>query len=324
MTYEEFAYDLLRHETISFRSAEEIEEAMRRIGVNQPVRQLKKGQFRADLAGLETKGAVVVSDRYQTACAMSLEPPAGTVSFVLFKSAGGPLLASGVNVANDTMVVFPEGAGTDLVTSNLSGSEAIGIPVARFDKMSSALFPSQEWTRPLHISAVNGDLAWLQTLRYAIFDLATSQETARSDDRIADLVANLIAWTSDATGRCRPEILHGNGARYRVAKRAQEFIEAHYRYSVRIDDLCRMTGVGVRTLQRCFREHFGETISEYLKAVRLDSARRELAAAHPSENNVTSIALSNGFSHLGRFSVEFRARFGVCPCEMLSQVGGGR
>jgi AraC-like DNA-binding protein len=319
MIYEEFASDILRHETIGFRSAEENEEAMQRMGIKQTVRQLKKGLFRADLAGVETKEAVVVSDRYRTACAMSLEPPAGMVSFVLFKSGGGPLLASGVNVANDTLVIFPEGSGTNIVTPDLSGSEAIGIPVARFDEISSTLFPRQEWTRPLHISAVNGDLGRLQSLRYAILDLATRQETARRTDRIADLIANLIAWTNDATGSYRPEILHGNGARHRVAKRAQEFIEEHYRQSIGLEDLCRVTGVGMRTLQRCFQEIFSITISEYLKTVRFDSARRDLAAAHPSESTVTSIALRNGLPHLGRFSVEFRARYGVAPRAILAQ-----
>ena len=43
---------------------------------------------------------------------------------------------------------------------------------------------------------------------------------------------------------------------------------------------------------------------DYLKAVRLDAAHRELAAAHPSEDSVTDIALRHGFNHLGRFSIE--------------------
>jgi transcriptional regulator GlxA family with amidase domain len=76
--------------------------------------------------------------------------------------------------------------------------------------------------------------------------------------------------------------------------------------------------VGVRTLQRCFREYFNITVSNYLKAVRLDSARRELVAAHHSNTSVTRIAMQNGCTHLGRFSVEFRERFGQSPRQALA------
>jgi len=98
---------------------------------------------------------------------------------------------------------------------------------------------------------------------------------------------------------------------------AQEFIEEHYREAVRIEDLCRVTGVAVRTLQRCFREYFDVTISEFLKTVRLNAAYRSLSASHTDHSTVAAIALQNGFTHLGRFSVEFRECFGESPSTTL-------
>ena len=50
-----------------------------------------------------------------------------------------------------------------------------------------------------------------------------------------------------------------------------------------------------------------------------DAARRELVAAHPSSHSVAKIALRNGFTHLGRFSVEFRERFGESPKQTLTR-----
>jgi transcriptional regulator GlxA family with amidase domain len=85
-----------------------------------------------------------------------------------------------------------------------------------------------------------------------------------------------------------------------------------------MEDLCRVTGVGVRTLQRCFRQYFDFSITAYLKTLRLDAARRALAAARPLQDSVTKIALQHGFTHLGRFSVEFRERFGDSPREILA------
>ncbi len=122
----------------------------------------------------------------------------------------------------------------------------------------------------------------------------------------------------DSSSQWRSDHFTANGARTRVAKLAQEFIEAHYYDAIHLEDLCRVTGVGIRTLQRDFREYFDLTITDYLKAVRLDATHRELAAARPSEDSVSAIALRHGFTHFGRFSGEFRARFGELPSETLA------
>ena len=120
-----------------------------------------------------------------------------------------------------------------------------------------------------------------------------------------------------ASGNWTPQALSFDGARSGVAKRARAFIDRYFREPVRMEDLCLATGVGVRTLQRCFRRCFGVTVTDYLKAVRLDAAYRDLIAAHPSRDTVTTIAERNGCSHLGRFSCEFRERFGQLPRETL-------
>jgi AraC-like DNA-binding protein len=114
-----------------------------------------------------------------------------------------------------------------------------------------------------------------------------------------------------------PQALPFDGARGGVAKRARAFIDGHFREPVRMADLCRATGVGLRTLQRCFKQCFGVTVTDYLKTMRLDAAYRDLIAAHPSRDTVTTIALRNGCRHLGRFSSEFRERFGQQPRETL-------
>jgi len=108
-----------------------------------------------------------------------------------------------------------------------------------------------------------------------------------------------------------------DGSRSAVAQRARAFIDRHFREPVRMEDVCRATGVGVRTLQRGFKQCFGVTVTTYLKAVRLDAVYRDLIAAHPSRDSVTTIALRNGCRHLGRFSSEFRERFGQLPSETL-------
>jgi AraC-like DNA-binding protein len=317
MTYEEFASDLPLHRTIVFTSAEENEETMQRYGVNQEVRQLGKGRFRAHLAVRSTEQAELFSDRFSTAVSMRLEPPAGTVGFLFPRGASGKFLASGENVANGKLVVLPDGSGTDIVASGPLGSEAILVTKARFVEMIEVLCPTPKSVRPERMVAIQGNTAQLRALRNAVLEFVARPELEPHPEEISNLLAATIAWMGDSSRQWQPEGFSVNGARRRVAKLAQEFLEEHYREAFRIEDLCRVTGVGVRTLQRGFREYFDLTISDYLKAVRLDATHRELVAAHPSQHSVAQIALRNGFSHLGRFSVGFRERFGESPRQTL-------
>jgi len=143
-------------------------------------------------------------------------------------------------------------------------------------------------------------------------DSAVPAMIRAKESRLAQSSAERVSrnWT--------PQALPFEGAHVGVARRVRAFIDGHFRERVRMEDLCRATGVEVRTLQRCFKRCFGVSVTSYLKAVRLDAAYRDLLDAHPSRNTVTTIALRNGYSHLGRFSTEFRERFGQLPSETLS------
>jgi AraC-like DNA-binding protein len=318
MDYATFASDLPA-DRIVFHSAEENQETMRRYGVKQEVRQIGRGKFRCDMAVRATEHADLYSDRFNRAFSMRLEPPEGTVGLVFLRSASGHALASGENAANDQLVVLPDGKGTDIVAPDLAGSEALTVPKTRFIEMTEALCPTPKSVRPDRMAVIRGDTARLHALRKAVVGLIVHPEQDPHQEQLCNLLAATIAWMGHSSSHWRPEGFIVNGARTRAAKRAQQFIEEHYREAVRMEDLCRATGVGARTLQRGFREHFDLSITDYLKAVRLDAARRELVAAQPSQHSVTAIALRNGFSHLGRFSVKFHERFAESPRETLAR-----
>jgi AraC-like DNA-binding protein len=302
--------------TIEFHSAEMMEETFQQLGVCQAIRQLGRGEFRSALTAQSTGQADLFSDRYFTAISMNFEPPADTVVFGFPRSASGHLLINGDDVGNDKLAVVADGSGADIVGPTRVGSEAIVVPKPRFMEMTEALCPTA--TLPEVTAIFEGDTAQLHALRKAVADLVAQPESVVQGEDVANVIAQTIAWMGDSCCQWGPEHLTANEARTHVAKLAQEYIEAHYSEAVHVADLCRVTGVGVRTLQRCFREYFNLTVSEYLKTVRLDSARRQLLAAYQKESSVTAIAMDNGWTHLGRFSVEFRERFGLSPKQVLA------
>ena len=76
-------------------------------------------------------------------------------------------------------------------------------------------------------------------------------------------------------------------------------------------------GFTPRGLQQAFQRRLGITPTTYLRRIRLDRVRDELRAFGPHETSVGAVAAEWGFTHLGRFAVEYRLRFGESPRDTL-------
>jgi transcriptional regulator GlxA family with amidase domain len=87
-----------------------------------------------------------------------------------------------------------------------------------------------------------------------------------------------------------------------------------------IAELARITGVERRTLLRAFHVIHATSPSRYLRALRFDLARQALSATDAGGTTVTEVATRFGFRELGRFSLDYRARFGEAPSETLRRA----
>jgi hypothetical protein len=173
MIYEEFASDLDLRRTITFASPEENQEVMQRHGVNQEMRQLGKGRYRCDLAVRSTEEAEFFSDRFGKAFSMRLEPPEGMIALMLLRSPAGPILASGDH-ANESLLVVPPKSGTDIVSPDLSASDAIILPFAHFTESMERLCPTLSSIPPEDATTLRGDTSTLQALGKAIVHLTAN------------------------------------------------------------------------------------------------------------------------------------------------------
>lgn len=119
---------------------------------------------------------------------------------------------------------------------------------------------------------------------------------------------SLNAWESSAGASVRTDGL---------ANRFAAAIEDGVEYGVGVLEIADQLGVPVRTLQEHVRSAFGSTPSALLREARLQQAQRLLSSSDAGTETVTSIAQQCGFGHLGRFSSEYRARFGETPAQTL-------
>jgi AraC-like DNA-binding protein len=103
-----------------------------------------------------------------------------------------------------------------------------------------------------------------------------------------------------------------------TVRTARDFIDRNLSRPITVAEIAGAAGVSVRTLQNQFAEDLDQTLTGYLKNRRLDRARADLADTPPGTGvGVTDIATRWGFTHLGRFAVTYRARFGETPSQTL-------
>lgn len=96
----------------------------------------------------------------------------------------------------------------------------------------------------------------------------------------------------------------------------EAWIDAHLDESITLGRLCEVAGVSGKTLQTAFATRRGVSPMRFVVERRLAAARHGLSHAGP-ETDVTAIATSFGFSHLGRFSVLYRQAYGEPPSRTL-------
>jgi AraC-like DNA-binding protein/tetratricopeptide (TPR) repeat protein len=104
----------------------------------------------------------------------------------------------------------------------------------------------------------------------------------------------------------------------RSIRRALDAMRANVERDWSVVDLATVAGVSSRTLQRQFRCFVGKAPHIALRDVRFESARRGLLQGE-TDTKVIDVALRSGLQHFGRFSGEYRRRYGETPSQTLKR-----
>ena len=104
-------------------------------------------------------------------------------------------------------------------------------------------------------------------------------------------------------------------------RRAEEFVRSAPGRPITLEDLVQASGVSARTLHYGFRRFRDTTPLAFVKDCRLAHARKRLIEADPSLASITEIAFECGYLHPGRFSSDYRKRYGEPPSQTLRLRG---
>ncbi len=101
--------------------------------------------------------------------------------------------------------------------------------------------------------------------------------------------------------------------RQRVVSQARELVLARPDHAVTVPELGEQLHVSRRTLQYCFEDVLGLSPLQYLRAIRLNGARRHLRQASLRQQSVQDVAVHWGFWHFSQFASDYRKLFGEMP-----------
>ena len=111
--------------------------------------------------------------------------------------------------------------------------------------------------------------------------------------------------------------LDARGSATELVQRIEAHLRAHVGAPFTVAALSRAVGRSERGLRNAFYGVHGVSPTRWLRAERLEMVRRALMQPGPTSTTVTRVALSCGFSELGRFAAAYRDSFGETPSATL-------
>lgn len=93
---------------------------------------------------------------------------------------------------------------------------------------------------------------------------------------------------------------------------ARDFIHAHFSHRVSLFNVAASVGVHPAHLARMFRRYYQYTVGDYVRYLRLEFAKQELAAC---KRSLAEIGVAAGFYDQSHFSQSFKNDLGITPRE---------
>lgn len=300
----------------TFASIEQLDALPRELGWPLEYRQIEPGSFSSTFTDLDGDAWFLMEEQSSRRVEVVGGAPYGM--FMLALVEGDSVLANGQCLSSNR--IYVQSPGSDFRATLPAGTKVtqVGVVDEQFEDVLNAVAPD--------LSVPHGDVALFATapgrlasLRWAMRGalLAPSNREATREEAVSRILTELVAVAVDhGNAPC------GRGLRRATARRAldraREYIEARLGETIRVASMCRYAGTSLRSLELIFARELGMPPKQYVKARRLNAARRRLLAAGAEQGLlVTEVALDHGFDHLGRFAGDYRRYFGESPRETL-------
>lgn len=295
-------------------------------GLPVKVDRLSPGQMPSRLRQIQSHGKWAL-DLAEFNCAFrangGFDP--GSVAIVAVERARDSTIC-GIPLKDDMIVAIP--AGTSVAATVKPGLRYTGavVPTSIWVEIQALSAGTILDRAADHPNAVRLTASDAQMFRSQMEAMAYRFGEAASDSALPEhtpiALAEYLGGIANAFAGARGNVEtdRSSSRHLRQAWAAEDFIRAHIREDIPIIRLCKEIGISRRQLEYAFRAAFALSPLEFIRAVRLNEARRLLTARGPDGLSVTRIAMEVGITHLGRFAASYRMLFGESPKDTLQRA----
>jgi len=157
----------------------------------------------------------------------------------------------------------------------------------------------------------NADVSWLCTRLYQECGLGEFASPLAIEGLMLEIAAGIVRHQ-----RVDPR---GHGPIW--LRRAREALHAHCHEPLHLSAVASWVGIHPVHLAREFRRHYGCTVGEYVRRLRVESASRKLVE---SDSPLGVIALDVGFANQAHFCKIFKIVTGISPARYRAVSGAAK
>jgi AraC family transcriptional regulator, ethanolamine operon transcriptional activator len=308
---------------VTHESQDVDDQAKALAGWEQAYEQLGCGRFHGSAWQLVMRDGVLLRETTNRQLREQVVPPRGHVVFALPLSVQPGSVFAGRPLERESLMVLSGQAQHDVISAG--ELDLIGLSVDRA-VLESTLAPAKlEW---LERKALERNVELPPETAAAIRQmlLAVCSDAGERVDQLADPLAEQALLSSTLThavllamaaeGEGGPSTIPRRAeTRLKVVKRAVEFMRANLQEDIGVPEICASAFASRRTLQYCFEEFMHTTPQAYLRALRLNEARRALKGRE--QPPITELASTLGFSSASHFTRHYKLMFDELPSETL-------
>ncbi len=293
-----------------YQAIEAMQEASEAAGWESEYRQMEAGHFEAQTVFQPVGSSSLVCETANRRLDIAARTPDDAVT-ILVPITGTDVLINGRRLTDERMIILAP--DIDFHAGSKSGDEVWSVHLdARV--LSSSFEHAVAGT--MVVDGQYGVLRQLRELiRYAIGEPDVAA-LAHGEARFSDLSEELLL--DDSTNKFDDRYFRRR--KRQALSRALEYVEEHLSGPIRIGQIAQWAGVSRSTLERLFKREFQQRPSDYIRTRRLNAVRVDLKKGHLEGTTIADVAMAHGFTHMGRFSSNYREHFGCLPSEDTTQA----
>jgi len=287
-------------------------------GASFNIQQIESGNFQADLFATTLGNGLFSGGDYSRSVLTEGTFSEDHMVFGFLHETSAPGTLNGTTFNKHNILLASEGAPIDYVMS--TGSQWSAFQFKREDLMKtgvslpkegSQMFQLHPETERIFISEMNAIADYLHKSSDTQLPMLNAEILY---NHMLSRYASVIEDTHYQTPLKAKDSAH-------LAKKIHHYLQENASFPIQMIHLAELIDKGERTVERIFKQYFSISPYTYLKIHRLHLVRQQLISQgnFPAQN-ITAVAMNNGFMSMGYFSKEYKKLFNETPTETMKKT----